>query len=77
MPAPQDNDLTLMEELVASNKRIEALLVALVEAQSSNMPPGWQRRFGGPIASEAVTMALEGATPAEVAEHMRDKGGRP
>lgn len=75
MSAP-DNSLPVLEELLASSKRIEALLVALVETQSSNMPPGWQRRFGGPVASEGVTMALEGATPEEVAQHMREKGGR-
>ena len=76
MPAPEQND-ALLQAILESSQRIEALLVALVEAQSSNMPPGWQRRFGGPVTSEAVTMALEGSTPAEVAEHMRNKGGRP
>jgi hypothetical protein len=74
--AHDEESRDLLRELVESSKRIEALLVAQIEAQSSNMPPGWRHRFGGPVASEGVTMALEGATPEAVAQHMREKGGR-
>lgn len=60
----------LLAELVASSHRIEALLVAL--AGTSNMSPGMARRYG---TGEAVSLALEGASPEAVARHIQERRG--
>lgn len=72
---------TLLEELLASSKRIEALLVTLVGKPTAG-PPGWARRFGQ---EESTMTTVEGiiagdVTPeqaVESAKEQRQVGGPP
>lgn len=62
----------LLRELVASNKRIEALLVTLIEASGTVMPRPLAR-VRNEYVGEAVSMALSDTPAAEVAEHIHGR----